>query len=65
MYVYQRECRLNEQPEFPHNARILSPMQRDLAVWRLQEEAGAGEGQDDTTTKEGFMMALKDPKVSL
>nr|XP_019010051.1 uncharacterized protein I206_05613 [Kwoniella pini CBS 10737]OCF48832.1 hypothetical protein I206_05613 [Kwoniella pini CBS 10737] len=53
-------------PEYPIRAkRLLNPIERDLAVWRLEHEAGAAEGHDDTGTWEGFKMALKDPKVCL
>ncbi|RAH40910.1 MFS general substrate transporter [Aspergillus brunneoviolaceus CBS 621.78] len=55
-------------PEFPHNSRLLSPLQRDLAVWRIESEAGAAEG-NTTTEKEnplqGFLHALSDPKLIL
>ncbi|WWC63807.1 uncharacterized protein I303_106412 [Kwoniella dejecticola CBS 10117] len=51
-------------PEYPINAkRLLNPVERDLAVWRLEQEAGAAEGHDDTGTWEGFRMALRDPKI--
>ncbi|KAE8539122.1 hypothetical protein D1P53_005494 [Cryptococcus gattii VGV] len=50
-------------PEFPHNARVLKPVERDLAVWRLEQEAGAGEAHDDTSTARAYLSALKDPKV--
>lgn len=52
-------------PEYPHNARILSQVERDLAVFRLEQEAGAAEAHDETGTWAGFTMALKDPKVPL
>ncbi|EPE04637.1 mfs transporter [Ophiostoma piceae UAMH 11346] len=50
-------------PEYPHNARLLSQTERDLAVWRLENEAGAGEAHDDSTTMSGFKLAILDPKV--
>ncbi len=50
-------------PEYPHNARVLNQVERDLAVYRLEMEAGAAEAHDDTGTWAGFTMALKDPKV--
>ncbi|AFR96826.2 nicotinamide mononucleotide permease [Cryptococcus neoformans] len=50
-------------PEFPHNARVLKPIERDLAVWRLEQEAGAGEAHDDISTTRAYLSALKDPKV--
>lgn len=50
-------------PEYPHNARLLKPIERDYAVWRLEMEAGAGEAHEDTSTLGGFKLALLDPKV--
>ncbi|KAK7952944.1 hypothetical protein PG988_013638 [Apiospora saccharicola] len=50
-------------PEYPHNARLLTSVERDYAVWRLEKEAGAGEAHEDTTTRQGFYMALKEPKI--
>ena len=55
----------NGQPEYPHNARMLKPIERDLAVWRLEQESGAGEAHDESTgTWSGFKLAIRDPKVS-
>jgi hypothetical protein len=51
------------QPEYPHNARMLTPMQRDLAVWRLRQEAGAGEGEEQISHTKAFVSAATDPKV--
>ncbi|EON97205.1 putative mfs transporter protein [Phaeoacremonium minimum UCRPA7] len=50
-------------PEYPHNARLLKPIERDYAVWRLEMEAGAGEAHEDTTTWGGFRLAVLDPKI--
>jgi len=52
-------------PEFPHNSRILSPLERDLAVWRIESEAGAAEGTEDESVFKGFYKALMDPKLLL
>ncbi|KAF1945613.1 MFS general substrate transporter [Clathrospora elynae] len=52
-------------PEFPHNSRILSPLERDLAVWRIESEAGAAEGTEDESVLKGFGKALADPKLLL
>ncbi|OAK93526.1 MFS transporter [Phaeosphaeriaceae sp. SRC1lsM3a] len=55
-------------PEFPHNSRILSQTERDLAVWRIESEAGAAEGvaQDQKeSVLHGFGKALSDPKLLL
>jgi hypothetical protein len=50
-------------PEYPHNARLLKPIERDYAVWRLEMEAGAGEAHEDTSTWQGFRLAVLDTKV--
>lgn len=50
-------------PEYPYNARMLKPVERDLAVWRLEREAGAGEANEDIGTLKGFLLGLKDPKL--
>ncbi|CAI7661456.1 unnamed protein product [Penicillium glandicola] len=52
-------------PEFPHNSRILSQIERDCAVWRIESEAGAAEGTEDESVLKGFVKALKDPKLVL
>ncbi|CAK7199872.1 hypothetical protein SEUCBS139899_002558 [Sporothrix eucalyptigena] len=52
-------------PEFPHNSRMLSPSERDLAVWRIESEAGAAEGSEEGTVLNGFIKALSDPKLLL
>lgn len=52
-------------PEFPHNSRILKPIQRDLAVWRIESEAGAAEGTENESVLKGFGKALSDPKLLL
>lgn len=55
-------------PEFPHNSRILTPIERDLAVWRIEAESGAAEGSAENETEStlhGFSSALKDPKLLL
>ncbi|OCF56125.1 hypothetical protein L486_06066 [Kwoniella mangroviensis CBS 10435] len=50
-------------PECPHNARLLKPIEREYAGWRLEMEAGAGEANEDTSTLGGFKLALLYPKV--
>ena len=50
-------------PEFPHNARILKPVERDYAVWRLEMEAGDGEAHEDISLLQGFKLAIMDYKV--
>ncbi|KAE8143099.1 major facilitator superfamily domain-containing protein [Aspergillus pseudotamarii] len=52
-------------PEFPHNSRILSQIERDLAVWRIESEAGAAEGTENESVLRGFKKALSDPKLLL
>ncbi|KAL6711738.1 hypothetical protein ACN47E_004672 [Coniothyrium glycines] len=53
-------------PEFPHNSRLLSQAERDLAVWRIESEAGAAEGaarEEKESVMKGFGKALRDPKL--
>ncbi|KAI7158591.1 MFS general substrate transporter [Hortaea werneckii] len=52
-------------PEFPHNSRMLSHIERDLAVWRIESEAGAAEGTEKEPALKGFAKALTDPKLVL
>ncbi|KAK9768963.1 putative Major facilitator superfamily (MFS) profile domain-containing protein [Seiridium cardinale] len=52
-------------PEFPHNSRILSQLERDLAVWRIESESGAAEGHEQESVLKGFTKALSDPKLLL
>jgi len=42
---------------------MLTPIERDMAVYRLELEAGAGEASENIGTWEGFKIGLKDPKV--
>jgi hypothetical protein len=41
----------------------LTPVERDLAVWRLEQEAGAGEAHEDISNIKAYLSALADPKV--
>jgi hypothetical protein len=50
-------------PEFPHNSRILKGVERDLAVWRIESEAGAAEGTESEGVLKSFGKALSDPKL--
>ncbi|KAK4540662.1 hypothetical protein LTR36_008993 [Oleoguttula mirabilis] len=52
-------------PEFPHNTRMLSQTERDLAVWRVESEAGAAEGTENESVLRSFAQALSDPKLLL
>ncbi|KAJ5083481.1 hypothetical protein N7456_012908 [Penicillium angulare] len=52
-------------PEFPHNSRILSQLERDVAVWRIESESGAAEGTEKEGTMKGFFKALSDWKLIL
>ncbi|KAL4798592.1 major facilitator superfamily domain-containing protein [Aspergillus venezuelensis] len=52
-------------PEFPHNSRLLTPLERDLAVYRIESEAGAAEGTESEPLLRGFTKALRDPKLLL
>lgn len=42
---------------------MLKPIERDLAVWRIEQEAGVGEAHEQISTTRGFLLALKDIKV--
>lgn len=42
---------------------MLTPIQRDLAVWRIEREAGAGEASEGMGVWKGFITAFKDPKL--
>lgn len=50
-------------PEYPYNARMLKPVERDMAVWRIEREAGASEANEDIGTLKGFLLGLQDPKL--
>lgn len=52
-------------PEYPHNSRILTQLERDIAVWRIESEAGAAEGTENENVFRGFGKALADPKLIL
>jgi MFS family permease len=52
-------------PEYPHNSRMLTPVQREYAVWRIESEAGAAEGTENESVWRGFAKALSDPKLLL
>jgi len=50
-------------PEYPHKAKMLKPIERDYAVWRLECEAGAGEANENIGTWQSFRMALTDKRI--
>lgn len=50
-------------PEYPHKARILKPIEKAYAVWRLESEAGAGEASEEQSTLNSFKQAFLDPKI--
>lgn len=52
-------------PEFPHNSRMLNPQQRDLAVWRLENERGSTEVHEEATAWDGLKAAVSDKKLWL
>lgn len=52
-------------PEFPHNSRLLTSLERSLAVYRIESEAGAAEGTEHEPLLRGFLKALRDPKLLL
>ncbi|AAW46132.2 conserved hypothetical protein [Cryptococcus deneoformans JEC21] len=50
-------------PEYPYNARLLKPLEREVAVWRLEIEAGAAEGNEKVGAWAGFKEGFHDPKL--
>ncbi|KAI0036163.1 MFS general substrate transporter [Vararia minispora EC-137] len=53
-------------PDYPHNTRWLSAAERRLAQVRLAEDAGEADADTSADTAwSGFVLALKDPKVSI
>ena len=50
-------------PEYPHKARLLTPVEKSYAVWRLEIEAGAGEANEEQSTFNSFRQAFLDPKI--
>ncbi|UPX09829.1 uncharacterized protein EKO05_0000510 [Ascochyta rabiei] len=50
-------------PEFPHNSKTFSPIQYDLAVWRIESESGAAEGTEDESVLKGSKMEIAAAKV--
>ncbi|KAF8839408.1 MFS general substrate transporter [Paxillus ammoniavirescens] len=53
-------------PDYPNNTRWLTSAQRHLAQVRLAEDAGeADQDSQEASIFEGFLMAIKDPKVPL
>ncbi|KAJ5832903.1 MFS transporter [Penicillium riverlandense] len=38
-------------------------IERDLAVWRIEQEAGVGEAHEEVGTLHGFLLALTDVKI--
>ncbi|KAL1297483.1 hypothetical protein AAFC00_005005 [Neodothiora populina] len=51
-------------PDFPHTTTWLSEQERQLAVYRLQEDVGVAETEDESGSFfHGFVLCLKDPKT--
>ncbi|KAI5865657.1 MFS general substrate transporter [Durotheca rogersii] len=50
-------------PEYPHNARLLTPIEKSYATWRLEAEAGLGEAHEETSTFGGLKLAFMDTKI--
>lgn len=49
-------------PNKPSNSWQFSPIQRDMAVWRIEVEAGDA-NDENVSAKQGFMMAVSDIKT--
>jgi hypothetical protein len=54
-------------PDFPATSRFLSPLERKLAIRRIEEDVGSGGDSDETESSSGplagLLMAAKDLKV--
>lgn len=52
-------------PDMPHNSKFLTPMEKDLVLWRLRKEVG--QDDSDKLNEESywttFLLAVKDLKV--
>ena len=44
---------------------MLTQQERDLAVWRLEQEAGVGEAQEESSNLRAYVSALADPRVGV
>lgn len=52
-------------PNYPHNTFWLKGEERAIAIWRLIEDNGANDTAEDdkVSMRQGFTMAVRDPKT--
>jgi hypothetical protein len=50
-------------PDFPFTSRWLTAEERALAILRMEEDAGIGDGEETEGTKSGLRLAIEDGKV--
>jgi MFS family permease len=62
MTVFVAICAYFILPNFPRTTKWLTPEERELAVWRLAEDAGESD-DDHRSVLWGFRLAVKDVRV--
>jgi len=62
MTVFFALCAFFILPDFPRTTPWLSPKERELAIWRLEEDAGDRD-EDHRSVLWGLKLALKDGRV--
>jgi hypothetical protein len=62
MTVFVALCAYFILPNFPRTTKWLTPEERELAVWRLAEDAGESD-DDHRSVLWGFKLAIKDVRV--
>jgi hypothetical protein len=62
MTIFVSICALFILPNFPRTTKWLTPEERELAIWRLAEDAGE-EDEDHRSVFWGLKLALKDGRV--
>ena len=50
-------------PNRPENVRWLTPLERDLLLYRLEQDRGTKDATDEVSAWQGFIMAVSDPKT--
>jgi hypothetical protein len=60
--VFFAICAFFILPDFPGTTTWLSPEERELAIWRLEEDAGERD-EDKRSVFWGLKLALKDGRV--
>jgi MFS family permease len=52
-------------PNSPKTIRLLTPAERDWVQWNYAQDQGQSDNSDEVTARQGFMMAVTDPKTWL